>query len=100
MASSSPGLTRHKNSMNRLTDEIARMQSARFVITTKLDQDIRLAIEKAEEEAQKFLGLKTRPQMGSMMWVCKDSPNCHCWYAADDYGRDECIICGNPEERK
>lgn len=100
MGSSMPGLTRHSNKMKRLTDEIAKIQSARHVVTTRLDQDERLIREKAEEEAQKFFGLKERPQTGGGQWVCKESPNGYCWYRADDYGRDECIVCGDPEERK
>jgi len=100
MGSSMPGLTRHSNKMKRLTDDIAKLQSARYVVTSRLDQDMRLTQEKAEEEAQKFFGLDKRPQMGGGQWVCKDSPNGYCWYKNEDRRRDECIICGDPEERK
>lgn len=99
MGSSMPGLTRHSNKMKRLTNDIRDMQSARNIVTSRLDQDIRVTRERAEEEAQKFFGLPARPQMGGF-WPCKDSPNGVCWYPADDHARDECIICGDPEERK
>lgn len=100
MGSSMPGLKRHSNKIARLTKDIGDMQSARYIVTSRLDQDIRLAREKAEEEAQKFFGLQERPQMGGGQWVCKESPNGHCWYKSDDRRRDECIVCGDPEERK
>lgn len=99
MGSSTPGLTRHSNKMKRLTNDIRDMQSARNIVTSRLDQDIRVTRERAEEEAQKFFGLHLRPQMGGF-WPCKDSPNGVCWYEAEDTARDYCIICGDPEERK
>jgi hypothetical protein len=99
MGSSTPGLKRHSNRMQRLTSDIADMISARYIVTSKLDQDIRLTREKVEGEAQKFFGLNNRPTMGTV-WPCKDSPNGTCWYRANDVRHDECIICYNPEERK
>jgi hypothetical protein len=93
---SKPGEQRLK----RLTDEIAKLQSARFVVTQRLNQDIDATRQRAEEAAQKFFGLSERPQMGGGQWVCKDSPNGYCWYSADDHARDYCIVCGDPEERK
>jgi hypothetical protein len=86
--------------LQRLTNEISQLQSARRVVVTRLDQDIRITREKAEEIAQAFWSLERPPQMGSGMWECPDSPNGYCWYRAEDHRRDECIICGNPEERK
>jgi hypothetical protein len=98
MGSSTPGLTRHSNKMKRLTEEIGKLNSARWIITQRLDQDIRDTTEKTEEEAQKFFGLKERPTMGG--WSCKESPNGLCWYAAEDRYHDDCIICHDPSERK
>lgn len=34
-------------------------------------------------------------------WHCPDSPNGVCWYDhEDDSCHDQCIFCGEPEERK
>ena len=100
MGSSTPGLKRHSKKIARLTEDISKKQSARFVVTQLLDHEIDNLRTKAEEEAQKFFGLQERPQMGGGMWRCPDSPNGHCWYAAEDRDKDECIVCGDPWERK
>jgi hypothetical protein len=34
-------------------------------------------------------------------WECKESPTGHCIYdVAEDPWKDECLICGDPSERK
>lgn len=99
MGSSMPGLTRHSNKMKRLMSDINDLRTARRLVVSRLDQDIDVAIEKSEEEAWKFFGLQAKPRMGGY-WPCPESPNGTCWYRGDDRKKDECIVCGEPEERK
>lgn len=96
MPPSKPG----QQKIQRLTDEVAKLQSARIVITQRLDRDIELTREKAELAAQEFFKLDKPPQMGGGMWQCPDSPNGYCWYRDEDRACDECIVCGDPLERK
>lgn len=86
--------------LKRITADISRKQMARFEITQLLDREIRVLKERAEEAGQKYFGWEQKLTMGIGMWVCKNSPNGLCWYAADDPDRDDCIICHEPEERK
>ena len=54
----------------------------------------------ASEVAILIGGLNAEQIQVRFVHDCPDSPTRHCIYREDDHCRDECIFCGDPEERK
>ena len=81
-----PELNKLENEVDFLEDELARKQDELFEMRIKIIAE--------------FFGADTgHIEIGS--WECKDSPIGICFYdGMEDPALDDCLVCGNPDERK
>ena len=79
---------------------LQRLLDNRQAKLTNLQEDV----DELEDEIMQAVG-KLYPEAKSIAveyyWDCKDSPTGSCFYdQREDPCHDECLVCGEPEERK
>jgi hypothetical protein len=76
----------HRGEVDRLQKEIAELDHRQHMDAIKGHPEL-----EAVDEDSLYFGY----------WECKESPTGHCIYdVAEDPWKDECLICGDPSERK
>ena len=80
---------------------IREIAYARTVVTSALNAQIAAAEEIAKCEVGRLLDVPSQDISLGTHWECPESPTLHCIYnTREDPDRDQCLICGEPAERK
>lgn len=88
--------------LNNALDEAGRNAGALSTVKKALEAAHREAELKAAAELVKLMELEAGAEDLKLgMWECEDSPTGRCVYnKTEDPWLDECLICGDPSERK
>jgi hypothetical protein len=82
-----PALVELENEVDSLQNELAKKQDELFKMRIKIITE--------------FFETDTRGHIEIGDWKCEDSPIGICFYDSwEDPAWDDCLICGNPDERK